>query len=241
MLLFISPPAAQGVDRVELVRDGVRQQISGKVVVKAADGGLLVYSQVGQLWTVEPQELISHREDNVPFAPMTAERLSTELLKELPPGFEIHTTAHYVICYNTSRVYAQWCGALFERLYKASTNYWAKKKMPIREPEVPLVAIVFANRESYIKHAQEELGEAAPMVVGYYSLRTNRITMYDLTGVESLRGPNSRRGTTADINAMLSQPQALAMVSTVIHEATHQIACNSGVQTRYTDIPLWVA
>jgi hypothetical protein len=32
-----------------------------------------------------------------------------------------------------------------------------------------------------------------------------------------------------------------ALVSTVIHEATHQIAFNCGLQTRYADIPLWVS
>ena len=31
------------------------------------------------------------------------------------------------------------------------------------------------------------------------------------------------------------------MVATVIHEATHQIAFNCGLQTRFADIPLWVS
>jgi hypothetical protein len=26
-----------------------------------------------------------------------------------------------------------------------------------------------------------------------------------------------------------------------VHEATHQIACNSGLQTRFADVPLWVS
>ena len=40
---------------------------------------------------------------------------------------------------------------------------------------------------------------------------------------------------------MLAQPQAEPLVATIIHEATHQIAFNCGLQTRFADIPLWVS
>jgi hypothetical protein len=76
--------------------------------------------------------------------------------------------------------------------------------------------------------------------VGYYSLRTNRVTMYDLTGQESLRA-GVARGNSAQINRIVSQPEMEALISTVIHEATHQIAFNCGLQARYADIPLWVS
>ncbi|HEY4311378.1 MAG TPA: DUF1570 domain-containing protein, partial [Pirellulales bacterium] len=89
--------------------------------------------------------------------------------------------------------------------------------------------------------AQAELGEAASSIIGYYSLATNRMTMYDLTGIESLRAPGDRRGSPAQINLMLSRPDAERTVATVIHEATHQIAYNCGLQTRYADIPLWIS
>ena len=43
-----------------------------------------------------------------------------------------------------------------------------------------------------------------------------------------------------EINQMLSQPAAVPLVATIVHEATHQIAFNCGMQTRYADIPLWL-
>jgi hypothetical protein len=103
------------------------------------------------------------------------------------------------------------------------------------------VAIIFSSRESYVKYSQAELGKTAESIVGYYSLRSNRVTMYDLTGVDSLRGASDRRGSSAQINVILSRPEAEAVVATIIHEATHQIAFNSGLQTRFADIPLWVS
>ena len=63
--------------------------------------------------------------------------------------------------------------------------------------------------------------------------------MYDLTGMESLRGEN-RRGSMREINQMLSQRAAVPLVSTIVHEATHQIAFNCGLQTRLSDVPLWL-
>jgi hypothetical protein len=43
-----------------------------------------------------------------------------------------------------------------------------------------------------------------------------------------------------EINQMLSQRAAVPLVSTIVHEATHQIAFNCGLQTRLSDIPLWL-
>jgi hypothetical protein len=103
------------------------------------------------------------------------------------------------------------------------------------------VAIVFDSREAYAAYSQAELGETSGSIIGYYSLRTNRITTYDLTGIESLRGEGSRRGNSAQINRMLARPEAEQAVATVIHEATHQIAFNSGLQNRFADVPLWVS
>jgi hypothetical protein len=84
------------------------------------------------------------------------------------------------------------------------------------------------------------LGEGAKSFIGYYSLRTNRMTMYDLTGAEAVRRPGDRRGSAAQINEMLSKPAAERTVATVIHEATHQLGSNCGLQTRLADIPLWL-
>src|SRR6185369_8840897 len=76
-------------------------------------------------------------------------------------------------------------------------------------------------------------------IIGFYSLRSNRVNMFDLTGVEALRGSGGR-GSMREINQLLSQPAAVPLVATVVHEATHQIAFNCGLQQRFADIPLWL-
>src|SRR6185437_8913038 len=139
---------------------GGRARSHWSIVGQAEDGGLLLQSADGVLWTVPPDELIKHTTDDARFKPLSTKETSERLLAELPKGFEIHSTQHYLICYNTSQAYAQWCGALFERLYFAFTNYWSRKGFAIKEPEFPLVALVFADRDSYAQYAQPELGGA---------------------------------------------------------------------------------
>ena len=39
---------------------------------------------------------------------------------------------------------------------------------------------------------------------------------------------------------MLATPAAEPLVSTIVHEATHQVAFNTGLLQRYSDLPLWL-
>jgi hypothetical protein len=231
---------------VEFTQDGKTRDVDGRIVIEAADGGVLVEAKDGVLWTVEGDQVRSRKELDSPFEPMTREALAEKMLAEMPSGFRIHTTPHYVICYNTSRAYAQWTSSLLERLLKAFTNYWEKQGLEIREPEFPLPVLVFASREMYDAAAREDLPGGTGNIVGFYSLRSNRVNMFDLTGAEAVRdaaGSRSagiRRGSMREINQMLSNPAAVPLVATIVHEATHQIAFNCGLQQRFSDIPLWL-
>ncbi len=232
---------AVAVEHVTFKRDDQETHVRGRLEAKAKDGGLLVLAADGVMHAIQPNEIIQHSHDDAPFVPSDAGAMSKQLLGALPKGFEVHSTAHYLICYDTSAAYAEWCGALFERLYRGFSNFWSRKGFKLHEPEFPLVAIVFTDPAAYSSYAKVELGAGAGTMVAYYNLQNNRIVMHDLTGLESLRLPGGSRSSAAQINRMLAQPQAEATVATIIHEATHQIAFNSGLQTRLADIPLWVS
>ena len=138
------PSLATSMEHVRLRRDGREQVIHGRVIVEAQDGGLLVLDQAHVLWTVMPDELIDRQQDAAPFESLDHKVLSSELLKQLPAGFKVHKTTHYLICYNTSQAYAKWCGSLLESLYKGFRNYWRKQQFELTDPDWPLVAIVLA-------------------------------------------------------------------------------------------------
>jgi hypothetical protein len=240
-LLVIAPAAARGLDYVTLQQAGKTTEIAGRVEVEAEDGGVLLLGLDGVLWPIPKEELASRRKDSVPFQPLPREALTKKLLAELPAGFKLHQTKNYLICYNTSAPYAQWVGSLYERLYAGFFNYWSRRGMTLHEPQFPLVALVFDSRESYTQFSRAELGESARSIIGYYSLRSNRMIMYDLTGADELRGAGPRAPTASLIKLLLSQPAAERLVATIVHEATHQLAFNSGLQVRFADVPFWVS
>lgn len=239
-LLACTAQPSLAVERVSFRHKDKSVHVDGQIVVEAADGGLLLQDAAGVLWDILPDEITKRESDPLPYEPLDQEEIGQQLLKDFASGFRIHRTAHYVICYNTSEAYAEWCGALYERLYLAFHTYWKNRGFELAEPQLPLVALVFDDKSSYASYAREELGDATSSIIGYYSLRTNRVIMYDLTGTEGaglpVRGANATR-----INQLLSRPGAERTVATIIHEATHQLAFNCGLQTRYADIPLWVS
>jgi hypothetical protein len=236
---FCIPAAA--LDTVRFHRDERVQSVTGRILATPQNGGLLLEMRDGILWAIEPHELLSRTASGVDFVPLPREEFSTRLLSELPTGFQAHHTAHYTICYNTSQDYAVWCGGLFERLYRAFTNFWSRRGFELHEPEFPLPVIIFADARPYAAFARDELGGAATSIVAYYSLRTNRVTMHDLTGVESVRAARGASGRDLDISGLLAQAAAEPLVATIVHEATHQIAFNCGLHTRYADVPLWLS
>jgi len=144
------------------------------------------------------------------------------------------------IRFPSSRAYAQWCGALFEKLHDAFINYWRKAGVEVETPRRPLVIVIFSDRERYEAHAARDLGAAADRVVGYYNLLTNRVTTFDLTGSDQL----ARRPATSAGRAgleILASPEAAGLVSTLVHEASHQMAFNCRMHRRLAPVPVWLS
>lgn len=238
--ILTRPSAVCALERLIIDREGKNIHVEGRIAGFAPGGELALLTADNAMWIVRPGEVVSRRRDAASFNLLGRDALADRLLAEMPDGFRIHHTANYLICYNTSSAYAEWCGALYERLYRGFFSFWRHQGLQLAEPQWPLVALVFDDRASYAEYARPELGDASRAIIGYYSMRSNRVTMYDLTGADHPR--LSRTSTSAaHINQILSQPAAERTVATIVHEATHQLACNSGLQQRYAGVPLWVS
>ena len=203
------------------------QESIGEVITEYQDGSLLFLTPDGQLWTIYGKDVISRKVATKPFKPMTSEEIYEKIKAELPAGFAIHKTNHYVIVYNTNKTYALWVGQLFEKVYRTFYNYWranrkTRRILELEEPRFPLVALVFRDRASYSVYAEREIGQASTAMIGYYNQRTNRMVSYDLTGVSG--GAANER-----------------TVATIVHEAVHQISYNSGLQVRLAANPRWLS
>lgn len=225
--------------RVEARADTGVRRLDGRIVIEAADGGLLLELPDQRYEVLQPDAIIERgplpggQPDEQP------RDLGRRVLADLPPGFDLHVSRHYVICFNTSREYAKWVAAVFERLHEAFTNTWKNAGLEVASPRHPLIVVIFADRSDYEAFATRDVGPAADRVIGYYNLASNRVTTFDLTGSDALRTPDRPSGRAGlDI---LASPAAAGLVSTLVHEATHQMAFNTGMHRRLAPVPLWVS
>jgi hypothetical protein len=238
--LFSSAYRVPAADAEPLVRmtfvddSGQTTAAEGKVVVEAADGGVLLLARDGRLWSITPKQKRDVESMGRPFSLFAADDLGRALVGELGPHFEIVKTRHYVIATAAGPQYAQWCGDLFERLLDAFLAHWKAVGLDVSEPVGPLPAIVFADEHEFKTYAAADAGSFGEESKGYYSIRTNRIVLYDLTA-----GKGKKRATSA--TEIKRRTAAAAFnVATIVHEATHQIAFNSGLHVRFADNPLWL-
>lgn len=237
--LFATATPLVAQDMVEFSREGVTSTLEGEVVVESQDGGYLFRTPDNILWLIQPDEVVARMRSQQTFNLFELDEFESRVNASLPRDFKVYKTAHYWICHDTSLAYAQWVGSLYERLYAGFYIYWKNQKIELKEPELPLVIYVFRDRSGFAEYASKDFGGDPGTAIGYYHMLTNRVVTYDLTGSQSASNRRSTP-TLSQINRSLSQPAALRMVATIVHEATHQLSFNSGLQTRFSDLPFWV-
>ncbi len=220
-LILANVTTAPAVETVEVRdegkgHDGEIREIVGEILVEAQDGGLMLQSDDGRIWTIQPEQIVDRQSDDEPLDPIDGDEMEQRMLEELPQRFRVHRTSNYVFVYDTDEAYVRRVGELFERLYRGFFAYWKNQRWKLPEPRFPLVALVLRDDQAFLEHAQEEIGKTAEVVIGYYHLESNRVTTFQM--------PNLERN-----------------IATIIHEATHQLAYNCGMQQRFADNPMWVS
>ncbi len=227
---------ASGFAHVVFDKDGRKLDLKAEILVEADDGGLLIRTPDMKIWIVQPDKLVSKELLDKPLPASTAKELEKALLEELPDGFRIEKSRNFLVAYNTDRLFAKWISNLYEKLLRGFLDHWDKKRdYELKSPSTPLVVIVFGSFEEYSRFVQLETGNEPGTMIAYYNLMTNRVALYDLTSTFGAAG-NARN----DIQQILSSPGAAEMVATIVHEGTHQLMFNTGMQTRFSDTPLWV-
>jgi hypothetical protein len=236
----IVQPLLHQLYRVTWEEDRQLQVVIGELIASNPKNGNLFLDADGQLLAVTPDEL--KRIEDMPnqLVPTNAKELAAKTLKLMPQGSKFITTDHFVICFNTSEAYARWNASLYERLFKGFYRFWKEKGVELETPRFPMVALVFETRDDYVAYASNEF-KGAENTIGYYHQSTNRLASYDLTGMEGMIPAGAQVHREELLNQILSRPQAERTVATIVHEACHQIAFNSGLQVRLGDNPLWLS
>src|SRR5262245_25200948 len=150
------------------------------------------------------------------FSSFTQAEIRGQLLREFGQGYEVSGVGHYLVVHPMGQR-DQWAPR-FEELYRSFRHYFAARGWTLSEPQFPLVAVVYPRQTDFARQAAREGFPQVGGVLGYYSPTTNRILMYDPS----------------------SGPEWSSSAETIIHEAAHQTAFNTGVHTRFASTPRWV-
>lgn len=151
------------------------------------------------------------------FRPQTLPEARGELQAELGPQFETLTAGPYVIAAPIGE--AQRWQTRFSTLLSGYTRYFEVRGLSLRRPSFPLVVVVLPSREDFERYCRAHSSEMPAQVVGSYFPKSNRCVLYQIPGA---RGTN------------WAETEA-----TIVHEAVHQLAHNTGVHERLSENPTW--
>jgi hypothetical protein len=185
------------------------------------DGQAALLGRDGRLWSFAPEEAKQARQVSATFRGYSATELRSMLTRELGKSFEVSATGHYLVAHAPGQ--KDYWSRRFEDLYRSFAHYFTVRGFKLAEPEFPLVAIVFRNQQDFLRYAQREGANIGSQVLGYYSPASNRVSLFDVGGGKASADDWHRNA------------------DTIIHEATHQTAFNTGVHTRFGETPRWLA
>jgi hypothetical protein len=161
----------------------------------------------------------SFQQTTTHFSSYSSSAMQARLRQEFGRELEVTSTGHYLVVHPRGQG-RTWSGR-FEELYRSFVHYFKVRGFDLQEPQFPLVAVVLPSQADFFRYTQQQGEQASPGLLGYYSPQTNRVAMYDTT-------------------AGRSQDSWSLNDETIIHEATHQTAFNTGIHSRYTASPRWV-
>lgn len=203
--------------------------IKGNLIAKS-EFELLIQTSDQRLWRMSRADLRRHAVTPEPTSPLGREPLS-ELLRAAFPDHKIEHSTHYLVCHDVSPDEAHQAERLLERVYQAYFDFCRELELPVHEPDFLLVVLLFRDGNSFSKHMLDELGGNAANVTAFYSLASNQIACH-------LAAEQAR---TSFLASSVPLDARTKLATHLVHEATHQLMCNSGLQQRMAEYPLWVS
>lgn len=182
------------------------------------DTSMVLLARDGQLHEFDHRKAKKSKKTGPAFHSYSFNEMQERLRSEFGSGFQVTATQHFVVVHPRGE-WRAWADRL-ELLYRSFTRSMQVRGYRIREPLVPLVAVVFLNQSEYYRHAAANGTKLGPGTLGHYDGKTNRIFLFDAA---------STSGEDWSVNA-----------ETIIHEATHQTAYNVGVHQRFAEQPRWL-
>lgn len=209
------PEAAGQAPELVSLKVGSRQ-VEGRVL--AVDHQTLVLlRREGSMNFIPRERITDFVSTGQRFSPQDRERMQAALREEFGRDYAVSRTQHFLVVHPHGD--AQRWARPFEELFQRFVHYFSSRGYSLDEPEFPLVAVVLETRGEFDRFlARHQTPD--PMVLGYYAPRSNRIIT---------------------CRASLEKSDLTTGLSTLVHEAAHQTAFNTGIHTRFSACPLWIS
>ncbi len=171
----------------------------------------------GRFQAFDISQISSYRVLSETYHPQSLPAARSQLAAELGADFETLISGPYVIAA------PQGCVKRWERRFTALLagyrRYFEVRDWPLSQPDFPLCVIVYPDRDAFVQAARQQVDSLPAQAVGSYFPKSNRCILYPIPG---------SKGTD------WSQTEA-----TIVHEAIHQLAYNTGAHERLFENPLW--
>lgn len=182
------------------------------------DSEMLLLGRDGQLHHVDPREAENGHRTAAQFQGLSTSEMRAALNAEFGDGMTVTSTGHYLVVHRPGE--SDMWGQRFEQLYRSMCGYFRVRGFQLHRPEFPLVAVIYNSESQYYREAQVGGATLLPGTLGHYDPESNRVLMYDRV-------------------AQTDNDWAIT-ANTIVHEATHQTAFNTGLHSRTAVTPKWV-
>lgn len=235
----MSITAAGSSSRMIEVSDDI-QTYAGMIVAKSSNECFIV-DPFGQQVQLPIHNLKNFSVVAENYRPASQGHFKRMLETEFGSEYEVVTSKHYVVCgvRGRGRSYAR----LFEDIFNQVDSFYSLRGFKTSKPATLLVALVLKDLEAFKKYCERDQMTWTEGLRGYYSLKSNRIAMYDRPEVlQSARKMPGASVLSHDTTLITASALTVAgeTADTIIHEATHQVGFNIGIHSRIGGTPAWV-
>ena len=152
------------------------QTYTGMIVAKSSSECFIV-DRFGRQAQLPIDNLKKFRVVAENFRPASQNDFRRMLQAELGSEYEVSTSKHYVVCGARGR--SQSYATLFEDIFNQVDSFYSLRGFQTSKPATPLIAVVLKDQAAFKKYCEADQMAWREGLRGYYSLKSNRIAMYD--------------------------------------------------------------
>ena len=226
------PPEQTFSETIIQLTGGPREALAGRVLMEVGST-VLLETPDSVLHLIRSADIKERSESGGEFRSLDRHQMAARLLERTGDGFQITFGNHHVVCSDASKLFTDYCVRLLNKTTVEYQKFFSDSDVKLHRIPDNMSVIVFRTQSEFQAYAKKQHPDTDfSDVPGYYSVRDNQMLIGAAAGDREYRGAG---------DVLRKLKTRIRLVETVVHEAVHQLAFNSGLQARYADTPLWIS